>query len=236
MSVKILSNASYVGYGIPIAMIGTGGTAPYTYSVAPDGVGGSISVSGIYTAPNATGYDVIKATDSLGISNYYKIYVGTVMHLIADIIQKELSLEDGRVYLWDQKIMMPTDSGLFIPIAMLSVRPYSNISKFDNGVLTQTVNSYALLSIDVISKDASARDRKEEILMALNSQYAKQQMEINSFYIANQPTGFQNISQIDGAAIPYRFTLTVGIQYKIEKSASVDYFDDFQDAAVTVDQ
>jgi hypothetical protein len=238
MSLKILSNSTAIGLSCTVPFVASGGTAPYIYSVAGNGAGGTINSStGQYVAPNKRGTDIIVVTDSIGQITTLSISVCSAVDLVCDVIQKQLGLASGRVYLWDQKIDMPTDSGLFVVVSVVGCKPFSNtIKQNSDGTQTQSTNFMAMVQIDAISKDASARDRKEEILMALNSQYAEQQQNLNSFGIAKITSSFVNLSQIDGAAIPYRFALTINIQYQVTSTVAASYFDTFQVADVIVNE
>lgn len=106
------------------------------------------------------------------------------------------------------------------------------------GALTsvQSVNMQAILDIDIISRGPDARDKKELIPLALNSVYSVQQQEANSFYIGLLPSGsrFINLSQIDGAAIPYRFKISYAIQYFITNNNLVPYYTSFATPQVTI--
>lgn len=234
MSLTILGNSNYLGYSISSPFLATGGTSPYTYSIAPDGVGGTISPSGLYTAPNKVGTDKIIVTDSLGQKAVKIVNVGSILHLICDVIQNEMSLEDGRVYIFDQKKFMPTDEGVFVAVSMLSCKPFANNIEYDFTLdqQVQSSNFFASLQLDIISKSTEALLRKEELLMAMKSTYAEQQQELNSFHIGVISTNFVNLSQIDGTAIPYRFSITVNVQYQVKKIGSVPYFDSFEDPSV----
>ena len=90
------------------------------------------------------------------------------------------------------------------------------------------------LQIDAISRGPAARDNRANILMALNSTYAEQQQEFNSFYIGKLPYGanFNNLSIVDGAAIPYRFQIQVTLQYFVKLVQSVNYYDTFNQPTV----
>jgi hypothetical protein len=205
----------------------TGGTAPYTFSVTPGGVGGTINSSGFYTAPNSTGTDIVVVTDSLSVTASLTILVGNALELFCDVIQNQMGLAQGRVYLWDQKIDMPKDDGLFIPIQVLSCKSFGNQNNYYNGSSYQSTNFQALLSIDIMSRGPSARDQKELVIMALNSFYAQSQQQQNGFYIAQLSSGFTNLSVQDGAAILYRFNITVQIMYAVSQVTSVPYYDTF---------
>jgi hypothetical protein len=230
------------------SFLATGGTPPYTYSVVPGGAGGSInSSSGLYTAPAVVNsnpnqlYDTVRVTDSASATANAQILVGTPLLLLCDILQSELWLAQGRVYLWDQKIMQPTDAGLYVAVSVPSCKPFANTTQPDgsgsglNSV--QVVNMLATVDIDIISRGPDARDRKEELILALNSVYAQSQQEINSFLIGKLPAGsrFLNLSEIDGAAIPYRYKISINMQYAVTKIKPVSYYDTFAAAQVTTD-
>jgi hypothetical protein len=248
MSIAIAQTLTAVGPLKTASFLASGGTAPYTYSVNAGGAGGSIDPStGVYTAPStvptnpAQQFDTITATDSLAATGTAQIMVGDPLLLFCEILQAELGLAVGRVFLWDQKIFQPTDSGLYIAVSVPRCKPFSNNTKpgvtngnLDWSKVQQETNFMATLDINAISRDNSALRRKEEILLALNSLYAQSQQEANGFYIGKLPPGaqFVNLSLVDGAAIPYRYAISVNMQYAATKSKTVPYFDTFQNVQV----
>lgn len=251
MSLTITQSFTAVGPNITSSFGVSGGVAPYTWSVLPGGAGGSIASDGTYTAPAtvpanaAQQYDTIQATDSTtptALTATSKVLVGDPLLLVCDILQTELGLANGRVYIWDQKLFQPTDAGLYVAVSVLSCKAFGNINSHtpNGGGLSsdQSVNMFANLQIDIISRDNSARLRKEEVLLALASDYSEQQQEANSFYVSRLPPGaqFNNLSSPDGAAIPYRFVIGVGIQYCFTKSQATDYMDTFQKVQINYAQ
>jgi GGDEF domain-containing protein len=243
MPLGLTQSATAVGAGITASFLASGGTAPYTYAVLPGGAGGSIDSDGIYTAPAvvptdpATQYDTIQVTDDDAATATAPILVGTPLLLFCEVIQREMGLSNGRVYLWDQKLNQPADSGLYIAVAVVNCKPFANVNRqSSSGTQSeQFVSMLALLDINIISRSAAARDRKEEIILALNSIYAQQQQEANSFYIAKLSplAGFVNLSEVDGAAIPYRYKISVNIQYAYKKTSALQYFENFTDTIYT---
>lgn len=241
-----LQSAKAVGLGRTAVFYATGGDPPYTFEVAPDGVGGTIdSDTGIYTAPEvitnpAIPTDLIVCRDSFGNATVLSILVGNALILFCDILQTELGLQDGRVFLWDQKIFQPTDAGLYIAVSVPSCRPFANNIRFDGSdgfQAVQSVNMLALIDIDIMSRGTEALNRKEEIILALNSVYAQSQQELNTFYIGKLPPGarFTNLSLVDGAAIPYRYRISVNMQYFITKTKFAPFFDTFAIPELTTD-
>lgn len=238
MSLILRSNLSALVARNSTSFGASGGTAPYTYSVLPDGAGGSIdSSSGMYTAPDsesfdpAKAYDTVQVTDNAALTATKKILVAPPYRLLCHILQTQMGLAEDRVYLWNQKILEPKDNGIYIPVKMLWAKPFGNTKSYDSsgpGVdEVQTTFMQATMSIDIISRGMEALYRKEEVLMAIQSDYSEQIQEANAFSLAILPTSFINLAQLDGTAIPYRFNLSVVMTYKQTKQQATDYFNDF---------
>lgn len=242
----ITQNFTAVAPFIAAQFTGAGGTSPYTFTVLPNGAGGSVGAStGAYTAPaqiNADPrreYDIVQVTDARDMTAQARILVGSAVQLFCEILQNQLGLAQGRVYLWDQKIFQPTDSDLYIAVSVMNPKPFGSSNYTDaNGNEIQTVSMGATLDVDVISRGPAARDRKEEIILAVASQYSRLQQQVNGFYIARLPAhaGFQNLSEVDGAAIPYRYRISLNVMYKVTKILSSPFYSSFQKPLVTVNQ
>ena len=246
MSLSIHQSKTALAPGFTAFFLGVGGLEPYVYSVLPGGAGGTIDpASGLYTAPVVVNpdpkksNDIIQVIDLLGATASAPILVTTPIGLVCEIIEREMGLSSGRVYFWDQKIFQPTDSDLFVAVSTLRCKPFANSIFYDGASVglnaVQSVNMLGQLSIDVISRGPAARDRKEEILLALGSSYAQSQQEMNNFFIGKIPPGgqFVNLSNLDGSAIPYRFNIAINIQYMMRKLKPVQYYDTFSNVEVT---
>lgn len=236
MVLALTQSTTAIAPRCPASFQATGGTAPYAYSIAAGGAGGSInSTTGAYTGPlyfkssPFVNEDTIIVNDADGNTTRSKILIGSPLILFCDILSTELEICRDRVYLWDQKIIQPKDYGLYIAVSVASAKPFGNSNYFrgSDSVSDQFVSMQALLDIDIISRGPEARDRKEEVILALNSVYSQQQQTTNSFYIGQLSTRFINLSEIDGAAIPYRFRISVNMQYAYQKQKALPYFDTF---------
>lgn len=248
MSLVLGQTFTAVAANITAQFFAAGGTAPYSYAVlGPDqggGAGGAIDPSsGLYTAPTKLKilprlvYDVIEATDAASVKTRAKILVGNVPQLFCEILQQQMGLAEGRVYLWDQKIPQPTDSNLYIAVSVMNPKAVGSSNYVNaDGNEVQTVSMGATLDVDAISRNTEARDRKEEILLSVASIYSRQQQQANSFYISRLPrmAGFQNLSEVDGAAIPYRYRISFGIMYKVTKVFGADFYENFQQPTIQV--
>jgi len=229
-----------IGPNVTAYFIGYGGVSPYTYSVVPDGAGGTINSStGVYKAPAefksdpSKAHDVVQVMDDNGEVGLAKILIASPLILFCDILKTQMQLDNRHVYLWDQKLFQPTDGGLYIAVSEASCKPFGSSNDVVPSVTgmnqIQSVNMLSTLDIDVISRGPDARDRKEEVLLALNSVYSQQQQSANSFLIGRLPAGsrFINLSNIDGAAIPYRYRISINIQYAKTITQQAQHFDTF---------
>lgn len=244
MSLTLTQTYTAVGPNITSSFLASGGTAPYVYSVVPGGAGGTIdSSTGIYTAPSSVNVDpsltsdTIQVTDSLAATATAQIFITTAFGLLTDIIQKYMGLDSKHIFWWDQKTFQPTDSGLYVILSEMSCKPFSNISDYDSsGNSVQIVNMSSTVGIDIISRGPAARDQKGLIIAALNSVYSQQQQTANSFYVALLSTAFTNLSNIDGAAIPYRYNISVALQYFVKRVSAVGYYDTLQTPVMDINQ
>jgi len=229
-----------------VFFLAAGGLEPYTYSVLPDGAGGAIDDTGLYTAPNEANSDPNLSTDTIEVTDansenvQAQILVGSPLLLFCDILQHELNLDNNHVYLWGQKLFQPSDAGLYIAVSVASCKPFGSSNEIVPGATgmnqIQSVNMQATLDLDLISRGPQARDRKEEVILALVSQYAQQQQEANAFRIGRLPAGsrFINLSPIDGAAIPYRFRVSINLIYSTRTTQQAQHFDTFLTPEISI--
>lgn len=244
-ALALTQNATAVAVNVPASFLATGGTPPYLYSVLAGGAGGVIDPNvGSYVAPASPAdyppdaiTDTIQVVDAAAATATATIMVGTPLLLFCDIIQQGLGLANGRVYLWNQKISEPTDAGLFVAVSVPSCKPFGNVSRPSPNGVVQCLSMLARIDIDICSRGPDARDRKEEVVLALASPYSQQQQLSNAFGIGKLPASsqFQNLSQLDGAAIPYRYKISVNIQYSYVKQVAAAYYDTFAPASVLTD-
>lgn len=243
MSLALLQNATATSPGNTVPFSGIGGVPPYVYSVVPGGAGGSINSStGLYTAPvvpTTPAGDTVKVVDAASAVATSQIAVGGVLQLVCDVIRNGLGLAPEQAYIYEQKILIPNDSRLYVAVGFLTCKPFSNIRPWTSGgggvVANQSTNFSSALSVDIFSRGPAARDQKELVLLALNSVYAEQQQEANSFRIFPITNAFVNLTEQEGSAILYRFNLTVTVQYCVLNNQNVPYFDSFQVPEILTD-
>lgn len=151
---------------------------------------------------------------------------------IRDIIKTQLSLTDSQIMIYNQKYMIPTDPGLHITLSHIGSKVMSNNSYFEStSTGMQSVsqaNIQEMIQIDIMSQDTSALNRKEEIILALNSNYSEKSQEVNNFTIFRIPTQFNDTSFTEASSMMTKFTLTI-ICFGLYKTTSTitDFYTDF---------
>lgn len=232
-ALKVLARTQSLIPNLTVPLGASGGTGPYTFSMVQGSKGLVNPTTGVYTSAPQPGQDVVQVADSLGATATLQFFIGTPLQLICDIIRHELGLDPDQSYLWDQKFNIPNDSRVYVPVGVLSCKPFGNTNSFDPDLgQVQSINMSATLSLDIMSRSIDGVNRKEEVLMALKSFYSESQQEMNSFRIFNISTNFVNLSDVEGAAILYRFNISVNVQYMVIKTNVIPYYDDFPGAVV----
>lgn len=251
MSMTLTQTKTALAINLTASFLAIGGSGTYVYTVRPGGAGGSIDPNtGIYTAPASVNPDPTLQNDTIvakdvvhGTQVTSTIMVGDPLLLFCEIIWRQMGLDPSRVWIWDQKVFQPTDAGLYVAVAVPTVKPFANRrgpatidGELDWSQQVQSLNCMATLDINVISRSTIALLQKEQVLLALQSSYSLQQQDANSFTIGKIPPNsqFKNLSAVDGAAIPYRFTISVNMQYSVSTQSPNDYFDTFSQPQVAV--
>lgn len=162
----------------------------------------------------------------------------TVLWHMANIVQTQMALDSTQVWIYNQKRNIPPNRKMWVVIDFLTGKPFGSKSKFlpnGDGAPTeeQAINMSAIFTVDIFSRDTSALEAKEQVLMAFRSIYAQQVMEKYSFLIGRIPVSFSNISQVEGTAILYRFQIGLRVQYLCSLTRSAEYFDTFTDSLST---
>lgn len=157
-----------------------------------------------------------------------------IIKVVADVIQSEMGLGNDRVYLYNQKWRIPPDEGLFVIVGFMGARAFGAKTEYENDPITnelvevQSVNQQEMYTIDLMSRDSSARVRKQEVILALNSTLCQQMMEQYNFKIANLPATFNDVSALEATAILNRYQLAFNTLVVYRKVKSVQFFDSFQ--------
>lgn len=153
--------------------------------------------------------------------------------VLADIIQTEMALADGSIFIYNQDFKLPETKGLFIILSYLgapkTLANNNEITVDQSGDVyeNQYLNQLENIAIDVMSRDTTARTRKEEVLLALNSVYSNQQQELYQFKIFTNPSSFIDVSEAEGAARINRYQAMVPMMTSYRKSKKIEYYNRF---------
>lgn len=149
--------------------------------------------------------------------------------IIRDIIKTGMALAEDRIFIYNQDYKIPPDRGLFVVIQHNSSQPYSSINTFDsvNNKEKLSVSLREEYTINIMSRNPDAMQRKEEIYLALNSDYARNQQGTYQFKLAWFGQRLINVSALEGGSILNRFVIDISALRSYDKNSDTLYYDDF---------
>lgn len=152
--------------------------------------------------------------------------------IIVDVIRTRLGLTNDQIWQYNQPKVIPnTFSGVFVIVHYMGSGPLAVTSQFaavdDTFVETVSTQEQELFSIEIISRDGSAKTMYPQIMAALKSTYSVQQQEKYNFRIAQNPINVKNISAQDGGSMLTKIIVDTFLLAWSQYSSSVDYFDQF---------
>ena len=156
------------------------------------------------------------------------------VQLVAKIIQTVMQLEDGQVWIYNQRRTIPNTKGLFVVVGMVDSTPFAvnlqNKGSTDEYRYTQMKET---ITIDLLSYDLSCPQRLPELLGALHSTYGEQLQEEYGFKLASVPQSVLNTSEVEGSSMIHRFTVTTVALRGYDNSSPIEYFDTFSEETLT---
>lgn len=157
--------------------------------------------------------------------------------ILCDIITNELSIDADRVVVYNQNFQAPTDSAIFVIVATIRSKIVGSNNHFDDDTNEEykEVTSFIYIDIEITSQDRSALERKEEIIMALTSQYSLDAQGANNISIWRTKE-IIDLSEIDGSSALHRFRIPVVVSQLKTKRTTVDYYDKFKQPEVLVEE
>lgn len=155
-----------------------------------------------------------------------------IIKILADIIKQEMQLDNERVLIYNQKWNLPNTDDIFVYLAYLNETIFGNNRYYedreDGYYEVQVLEKITSISINIFSKNSTARERKEEIVFAINSTYSQQQQEKYSFKVHRIPSNFNDISELEASSMLNRFNITIDVINKVEKEKIVEYYDKYE--------
>lgn len=157
---------------------------------------------------------------------------------IMTVLKNEMALADGRIWAFDQKVKIPTDSGLFVVVQLLSRKVVGNdISYHDKtgGFCSkQTVNFIDFCQVDLFSANMDARLRSVEAVAAFTSYFAKDLCAKHSITFSVTPT-IRDTSSLESSSMLNRNTIRMNVINVFDKVSDVPYYDTFPGPEITTD-
>lgn len=159
----------------------------------------------------------------------------TALERIREILVCEMCLADDRVNIFNQKFNIPEDNELFINLFEVFSRPYGSTSRSFERVQedgsTAFVNEQTLccqqqVRVLLFSANMDAWRRKEEVAMAMGSNYAQQVQEKYGMKFGWIPPA-ENMSELEGTRMLNRFDIDVPVLCTFKKERVIPYYDTF---------
>ena len=148
--------------------------------------------------------------------------------VLVQLIKQQMNLTNAQVFVFNQKIPLIKDPGIFVAVQLLSEKIIGSNSSFEwngtNYVETKSINKSELIAIDIMSKDRTALDRYIEVVAALQGYHANEACLTNFMQLQILPN-IHTISNGEGAAIPYRFEVTLRVMRVYIQTGIVPYYD-----------
>jgi hypothetical protein len=150
----------------------------------------------------------------------------TSLDLIRLILINQIDIAPERVNIYDEKWVQPPNDDLFITLEFRNSRCLANrntlITAGGTTVESQDVNMLENVTVGVFSKNRSAAQKKEEVLMAIGSSYAQQLMEKYAFKISRIGT-IEDLSALEGSAMLKRYDVNLTVYAWYQKVITPGY-------------
>lgn len=162
-----------------------------------------------------------------------KMNIEDYLKLICGLIQDFMGLDNKHIYIYNQKWIIPNDKKICVVVGCSNVKPIASCKEYkeENGAFKECffVNNIAEITINIFSYDMEATNRKDEILMALNSDTAKNLQAQYGFSIGTLQLNFNQNDEKDGTKILNRFVLDFNLIYQSKKEVITSYYNDYND-------
>lgn len=156
---------------------------------------------------------------------------------LAALIEAQLLLKKDHFVIYNQKFDIPPDDELRGWIAFQRGKPFGSSLNYVNVPAVgdqparldevQSLNQQETYTINLYSRDGSARQRNHEIVFALHSTQCQQLQERYSFRMGYIPSSMIDISAIEGAARLNRYSLTFSLLRAYTRTRQIEFFDTF---------
>ena len=158
--------------------------------------------------------------------------------VLVNLIREELSLAADQVVVYNQAWAIPPDERMYVVVEFRNGEPYAQSKTYrptDTDLISvQTQNVREDYTIRLYCSGPESRQRKQEILFALNSDRAERYMELYNFKFANLPVSFQDVSAVEATARLNRYDLDFNLLVSYKQERSTLYYDTFQTSTLLI--
>lgn len=166
--------------------------------------------------------------------------------IVRDIIKAGMDLAETQIMLSNQKYFIPT-VGLYVVLSYIGPAKVVNrnselVSDGSGGMIERfSVNMLHMIQIDLMaynnpSGGNDARERKEEIAMAMGSIYSQQIQQKYSMQVSRNTGDFTDTSFLEETEMMTRYTTTiVTTSLNVKQKTTNEYYDTFPGAGLYVD-
>jgi hypothetical protein len=156
---------------------------------------------------------------------------------LCDLLQAQLDLKAGKVIIYNQKFDIPTTNDMYVFVAFQRGKPFGasltreNVPASGNTPAflqeVQRLNVQETYTINLYSRDGSARQRNHEVVFALHSTQCQQMQERYQFRMGYIPSSMIDVSHVEGAARINRYSLTFALLRAYTRTRPIEYYDTF---------
>lgn len=149
---------------------------------------------------------------------------------IKKILINEMGIDKSRIWAYNSNVDLPQDNNLFIVLHYGERTPISNTIRYkatQEGLKeVQSMNIAENVIVSVMSKSIDARDKAPEVVMAMNSTFARQEQAKNKMHISILGDVLDN-SFLEATSRINRFDVRLRVFVSFDKIKAVDYYDKF---------
>lgn len=141
--------------------------------------------------------------------------------ILADILTVFMGLDASRVVVYAENWDPPKDQGIYVTIQTEPTKILGSSKTFDAQHDTEesSISCFQRLTVNITSRDRTALQRKEEVVMALTSVYSQQQQELQQCRIF-RGGDILDLSFIEASKALHRYQVPVIMTFVKTKTTS----------------
>jgi hypothetical protein len=157
--------------------------------------------------------------------------------VFAMALENTMGLPNGQIMLGLENYKIPLDAGLYIALLYGTPTVIGNSKSYDvdsqgNFYQVQETATLHQIDLDMMSFDASARVRQQEVLFAVTSDYALSLMDANTMRFNTTPGSFVPIPSIEETKELNRFRVSFNVNALHRKVTPTPYYTTLQPVAL----